>query len=115
YFNALGFDFRVPKGEKHVIEVHAIPKILEKTDLKKFLSDILENLDVPIVEDQINELMSLIACHSSYQSNETLSFRQAKELLLELAQTKNPGICAHGRPTYFRMTHQDMLKKVRRI
>ncbi|MFX0173257.1 MAG: DNA mismatch repair endonuclease MutL [Candidatus Hodarchaeota archaeon] len=115
YFNALGFDFRVPKGEKHVIEVHAIPKILEKTDLKKFLSDILENLDVPIAEDQINELMSLIACHSSYQSNKTLSFRQAKELLLELAQTKNPSICAHGRPTYFRITHQDMLKKVRRI
>jgi len=115
YFNALGFDIRIPKGEKHAIEVHTIPKILGKTDLKKFLTDIFDNIDVPIIEDQVTELLSLIACHSSYQSSEILSFRQAKELLLELAQTENPSICAHGRPTYFRVSHHDMLKKVRRI
>lgn len=115
YFNALGFDIRIPKREKHAIEIHAIPKILGKTDLKKFLTDIFDNIDTPIIEDQITELLSIIACHSSYQSSEILSFRQAKELLLELSQTENPSICAHGRPTYFRVSHHDMLKKVRRI
>ncbi|MFX0184860.1 MAG: DNA mismatch repair endonuclease MutL [Candidatus Hodarchaeota archaeon] len=115
HFNALGFDLRIPKGEKHVIEVHAIPKILINTDLKRLLSDIFDNIDVPIVEDQVTELLSILACHCSYRSNKTLSFRQAKELLLELTQTENPNICAHGRPTYFRITYHDMLKKVKRV
>jgi DNA mismatch repair protein MutL len=115
YFNALGFDIRIPKGESYLIEVHAIPKILMKSDLKKFLTELFDDLDKPIIGDHIKEIISLIACHSAYRAGESLSFHQAKELVLELSKTENPNICAHGRPTHFRITHHDMLKQVKRI
>ena len=115
HLSDLGFDFRIPKGNKREIEVFAIPRILVKTDLKKFLELLLEILPEMVIEDQINEIMSLVACHASYRAGDVLSFQQAKDLLQGLAQTQNPNICAHGRPTYIRIPYQDFLKQVRRI
>jgi DNA mismatch repair protein MutL len=76
---------------------------------------LFDDLDKPIIGDHIKEIISLIACHSAYRAGESLSFHQAKELVLELSKTENPNICAHGRPTHFRITHHDMLKQVKRI
>ncbi|MHA2243760.1 MAG: DNA mismatch repair endonuclease MutL [Candidatus Hodarchaeales archaeon] len=115
FLNNLGFDFRIPKGNKREIEVFAIPRILVKTDLKKFLEELLEALPETVIEDQINEILSLIACYASYRAGEILSFQQTKILLQELVKTQNPKICAHGRPTYIKIPFQDLLKQVRRI
>jgi len=112
--NNLGFDFRIPKGKKNVIEVHAIPQILIKTDLEPFLTELFDRSEI-LIDAEITEILCLIACHSSYRSGDTLSFQQTRDLLADLAQTKNPSICAHGRPTYLRITHQELLKMVKRI
>lgn len=114
FLNNLGFDFRIPKGKKNVVEVHAIPQILIKAELKPFLIELFEKRSDITIEDEMTEILSLIACHSSYRSGDTLSFQQTKKLLADLAQTKNPSICAHGRPTYVRITHQELLKMVKR-
>ncbi len=115
HLNNLGFDFRVAKGDKQKIEVFAIPRILGKTDLKQFLNELLDTLPEKVIGDQINEILSLIACHASYRAGDVLSFQQTKDLLLQLVQTENPNVCAHGRPTYIRIPYQDFLKQVRRI
>lgn len=115
YLNNLGFDIRSPKGNKRQLEVHAIPMVLRNADLKKFLNSLLDTLPKTVIKDQIKEILSLIACHTSYRAGETLSYRQTKDLLQELAQIPNPTICAHGRPTYIRIPYQDLMKQVRRI
>lgn len=115
HLNNLGFDFRIPKGTKREVEVFAIPKMLAKTDLKKFLESLLDTLPKMVIEDQFHEILSLIACHASYRAGEILSFQQTKDLLHELVNIQNPKICAHGRPTYIRIPYQDFLKQVRRI
>lgn len=115
HLNNLGFDFRIPKGSKREIEVNAIPRILAKTNLQKFLISLLDTLPETVIKDQINEILSLIACHASYRAGEILSFQQTKNLLRELAQTQNPKICAHGRPTHIRIPYQKFLKQVGRI
>ncbi|MFX0013547.1 MAG: DNA mismatch repair endonuclease MutL [Promethearchaeota archaeon] len=114
-FNNLGFDFRIPKGNKREIEVFAIPRILAKTDLKKFLGSLLDTIPKTVFEEQINEILNLIACHASYRAGELLSFQQTKDLLHQLVKIDNPQICAHGRPTYIRIAYQEFLKQVRRI
>ncbi|UCE13192.1 MAG: DNA mismatch repair endonuclease MutL [Candidatus Heimdallarchaeota archaeon] len=115
YLNNMGFDIRSPKGNKRQLEVYAIPMVLRNTDLKKFLNSLLETLPKTVIEDQIKELLSLIACHTSYRAGDTLSYRQTKDLLQELAQVPNPTTCAHGRPTYIRVSYQDLMRQVRRI
>ena len=111
----LGFDIRIPKNKDNIIEIHTIPKIIADVDLKGFFDLLSSRIDESIFEDQILKIISVIACHASYRSGDSLSFRQTKELLAKLAKTENPNICAHGRPTFFRITHHEMLKQVRRI
>ena len=111
----LGFDIRIPKNEISFIEVHSIPKIIANVDLKGFFDLLSNRIDESIFEDQTLKIISVIACHASYRSGDILSFRQIKNLLAELSETENPNICAHGRPTFFRITHHEMLKQVRRI
>ncbi|MFW9857034.1 MAG: hypothetical protein ACFFFG_18435, partial [Candidatus Thorarchaeota archaeon] len=113
--SSLGFDLRIPKGTSRLIEVHAIPKLLAKADLQAFLTDLLETEMTQTVQKQLQDVLNLIACHSAHRVGETLSFPQAKRLLSDLAKVENPHICAHGRPTFFRVNHHDMLRKVRRI
>ncbi|MFX0125828.1 MAG: DNA mismatch repair endonuclease MutL [Candidatus Hodarchaeota archaeon] len=113
--STLGFDFRSPKGKKREIEVHAIPSILIKCDLNDFLTSLVDTLPKSAIEDQIKEILSLIACHGSYRAGDLLSFQQTKDLLHELLQTENPNICAHGRPLYFKIPYHDLLKQVQRI
>jgi DNA mismatch repair protein MutL len=115
YLNTLGFDFRSPKGKTREIEVHAIPRILAKCDLKEFLTELVDTLPKTAIEEQIKEILSLIACHGSYRAGDLLSFRQTKDLLQELLKTENPHICAHGRPLYFKIPYHDLLKQVQRI
>ena len=111
----LGFDIRVPKGEDNYLEIHAIPQIIANRDITKFFELLDEKVNLSVYEDEITKILSVVACHASYRSGDTLSFQQTKDLLTQLAKTKNPNICAHGRPTFFRITHQEMLKQVRRI
>ena len=111
----LGFDIRVPKGEDNNLEIHAFPQIIANRDITKFFELLDEKVNLSVYEDEITKILSVVACHASYRSGDTLSFQQTKDLLTQLAKTKNPNICAHGRPTFFRITHQEMLKQVRRI
>jgi DNA mismatch repair protein MutL len=111
----LGFDIRIPKGEEKFLEIHAIPKIIAHKELKGFFDLLNEKVNSSVYDDEITKILSVVACHASYRSGDTLSFQQTKELLTQLARTENPNICAHGRPTFFRITHQEMLKQVRRI
>ncbi len=111
----LGFDIRIPKNYTDVIEVHGIPQILSKTNIEGFFELLSSKIDTSIFKDEITQILSVIACHTSYRSGDQLSFRQTRELLSHLAKTENPHICAHGRPTYFRITHQELLKQARRI
>ena len=111
----LGFDIRIPKNKENIIEIHSIPKIIANIDLKDFFDLLNNRIDESIFEDQVEKTISVIACHASYRSGDSLSFRQTKELLSMLARTENPNICAHGRPTFFRITHHEMLKQVKRI
>jgi DNA mismatch repair protein MutL len=111
----LGIDVRIPKNKDRMVEVHSIPKIIMKREIKPFLESVIENFQSLAINGQIDEVFALIACHSSYRAGDTIAFRQVKEILIELGKTKNPTICAHGRPTYFRITYLEFLKQVRRV
>lgn len=113
--NDLGFDIRIPHSNDREIFIHAIPSILSNQDLRPFLIEFLDTLPEKLIEDQLNTILSIIACHSSYRAGQSISYHQTATLLKELSETENPTICAHGRPTHFRITYKEMLKQIRRI
>jgi DNA mismatch repair protein MutL len=112
---SLGFKLKISKKHNSMIEVYSVPKVIANSDIGSFFELLIAKLDKSVYNDQITQVLSVVACHTSYRSGETLSFKQVQELLTDLSNTENPNICAHGRPTYFRITHRELLKQARRI
>lgn len=55
-----------------------------------------QNVDIP---ECILHNVKTKACHTSIRFGDILSRKRCKRLVVELAETKSPFICAHGRPT----------------
>lgn len=111
--NKIGFDIRLPKDKKAIL-VKSIPNLYVNLDIKAVIEHLLDNnADEEIKE--IDDLLNSMACRSSYMAGDTLNMRQITDLLKNLSFTKNPTICAHGRPTFIRVPYSDFLKQVKRI
>ncbi len=67
------------------------------------------------IETKRDEILQLIACHSSIRAGEKLSISRMKRLISEMHELDNPFNCAHGRPTIIKMTDRDLEKMFKRI
>ncbi|SEK26278.1 DNA mismatch repair protein MutL [Carnobacterium iners] len=57
----------------------------------------------------------MMSCKGSIKANHHLNDAEARSLLNDLAKTKNPYNCPHGRPVLIRFTNNDMEKMFKRI
>ena len=58
------------------------------------------------------ELAIMMSCKRSIKANHALDDYSARDLLVQLAQCKNPYNCPHGRPVLVNFTKSDMEKNV---
>ncbi|KGR72326.1 DNA mismatch repair endonuclease MutL [Streptococcus phocae subsp. salmonis] len=61
------------------------------------------------------ELAIMMSCKRSIKANHRLDDYSARNLLMQLAQCKNPYNCPHGRPVLINFSKADMEKMFRRI
>lgn len=61
------------------------------------------------------ETAIMMSCKRSIKANHYLSDAEAIQLLNDLAQTKNPFNCPHGRPVLIHLSNKDMEKMFKRI
>ena len=61
------------------------------------------------------ELAIMMSCKRSIKANHSLDDYSARNLLVQLAQCKNPYNCPHGRPVLVNFSKSDMEKMFRRI
>lgn len=84
-------------------------------------SGVYEMCDMLLLTDQVSikkyraELAIMMSCKRSIKANHTLDDYSARDLLVQLAQCKNPYNCPHGRPVLVNFTKSDMEKMFRRI
>ena len=57
----------------------------------------------------------MMSCKRSIKANHYLPDYEARQLLADLAQTKNPYNCPHGRPVLVHFSNVDMEKMFKRI
>lgn len=96
------------------IIIREIPSLLGKVDIQVLINNIAEEIlewgkDLSF-EDKINSIIATIACHSSIRAGFDMSSIEANELLRQMEQTPNSGQCSHGRPTYIKLTLNDLEK-----
>jgi len=112
----LGFEIEPFGGKSFALK--AIPQILPKRDLARLVIDVAMELErigrSGQLQESIDEVLILIACHGVIRANQVLSQPEMKALLLELDQVDFKANCPHGRPVLQRLTLSEIERLFRR-
>ena len=65
--------------------------------------------------DYRDNLAKSISCKGSIKANKHLSRQEIDKLVSDLAKTKFPFTCPHGRPTITLLTHYEIEKMFKRV
>jgi len=105
-FQKLGFELNRLAPEK--LAIRAVPSLLKDSNVEQLvrdvLSDLLEHGSSQRIEEEINEILSTMACHGSVRANHRLSIPEMNALLRDMERTERSGQCNHGRPTWTQMS-----------
>ncbi|MGI8944575.1 MAG: DNA mismatch repair endonuclease MutL, partial [Qipengyuania sp.] len=98
----------------HAMLVRALPHALGNADTEKLLRDIdddlVKNGDVLLLGEKLDLVLATIACHGSVRAGRTLRVEEMNALLREMERTPRSGQCNHGRPTWVKLSLDDVEK-----
>ena len=96
------------------VMVREVPALLAKADWKQLVKDLatdIQDIDPASgLSEQINEILSLLACRNSIRAGRQLSREEMNALLRQMEACSVSGQCNHGRPTYVRLQKNDIEK-----
>ena len=109
-FAALGFV--VTRLAPNQLALRAVPSLLAGRDpasvVRDVLSDLVETGHSRRVEESINHLLGTMACHAAVRAQRTLTLPEMNALLREMERTERADQCNHGRPTWVRLSLNDL-------
>ena len=105
-FNKLGFELSRLSPEQ--ITIRAVPSLLKNSNIEQLvrdvLSDLLEHGSSERIQQEMNEILSTMACHGSVRANHRLTVLEMNALLRDMERTERSGQCNHGRPTWTQLS-----------
>ncbi len=111
-FQGLGLTLDVA-GEESLL-VRQIPVTLRDSDVEALVRDVLSDLveygSSDRIEAHMDEILSTMACHGSVRANRRLTIPEMNALLRDMEETERAGQCNHGRPTWTRLTLEELDK-----
>jgi DNA mismatch repair protein MutL len=94
------------------IAVSETPAILGKVNAAKLLKDLADDLaaydEGLSLKERIDEVLATMACHGSVRAGRQLSGEEMNYLLREMERTPRSGQCNHGRPTFVKLSLNDI-------
>ena len=111
-----GFELEPFGGTTYLLK--AVPALLAKSDYKKLLYDIIDRFESDqnvTIEQKIDQVLMLMACHTAIRAHQRLQDSQIIALLKQMDELDLPYTCPHGRPTVIKISLDDLEKKFGRI
>ena len=101
-------------GDDAVV-VRELPALLgAKVDIARLIRDVAADLvaeGAPLsIPERIHQVLATIACHHSVRAGRRLKREEMDALLREMERTPRSGQCNHGRPTWVRLSLDDIEK-----
>ncbi|WP_284125377.1 DNA mismatch repair endonuclease MutL [Parerythrobacter aestuarii] len=94
--------------------VRSLPHALAGSDPHKLLQDIADDLakhgDALWLEEKLDLVLGTMACHGSVRAGRVLRVDEMNALLREMERTPRSGQCNHGRPTWVKLSMEDVEK-----
>jgi len=106
---ALGFDLEAFGGA--TVNVRAVPAILEGRDPAPALEAILREgieTEATAAGSVRDRLAASLACHSAVRAGQPLTVPAMTAIVRDLARTRHPTLCPHGRPTTVRIPKDEV-------
>ncbi|MCP1726209.1 DNA mismatch repair protein MutL [Natronospira proteinivora] len=111
-FAGLGLEVSRVGPEK--LMIRQVPVHLRGSDPIQLLRDLLSDLSVhgrtARLRESVDEVLSTMACHGSVRANRRLTVEEMNTLLRDMERTDRSGQCNHGRPTWFRLSMDELDK-----
>ena len=94
--------------------VRSLPHALAGSDPHRLLQDIADDLakhgDALWLEEKLDLVLGTMACHGSVRAGRPLRVEEMNALLREMERTPRSGQCNHGRPTWVKLSMDDVEK-----
>jgi DNA mismatch repair protein MutL len=104
----------IEKFGTNEIAVQETPAILGDFNITKTIKDLAEEAEefsrTESLEDKLNHFIKTYACHTSIRAGKKLSLEEMNSLLRQMEDTPNSGQCNHGRPTFVKLSLNDLEK-----
>ena len=94
--------------------VRSLPHAIARTDPDKLLRDIDDDLalngEALLLGEKLDLVLATMACHGSVRAGRVLRVDEMNALLREMERTPRSGQCNHGRPTWVKLSMEDVEK-----
>ncbi|WP_416831754.1 MAG: DNA mismatch repair endonuclease MutL [Erythrobacter sp.] len=99
--------------------VRAVPSAIAKADTNKLLRDLADDIAKHgkqedsgslLLAERLEYVLATMACHGSVRAGRALSVAEMNALLREMEATPRTGQCNHGRPTWVKLSMEDVEK-----
>jgi len=108
------FGLAVERFGPSAMLVRAVPHALAKSDPAALLRDLADDIathgQALLLEERIEHVLATMACHGSVRAGRVLSVAEMNALLREMERTPRSGQCNHGRPTWVKLSMEDVEK-----
>jgi DNA mismatch repair protein MutL len=112
----LGFELEHFGGNTFLLR--SVPSVLGDVDWVEFILDLMPALEKGIklnIEQTMDDLLIVMACHGAIRARQTLSQSEISFLLKELDNLDLPTNCPHGRPVFKKIGYVEIEKMFKRV
>ncbi len=98
------------------LRVTAVPAFIRPADTSRYVSQLLADLDAGQAPGSTTRerAAASLACQAAIKKNRPLTRAEAEHLLDQLAATREPHRCPHGRPILLRLPHDEIERRIGR-
>ena len=108
------FGFEVEGFGGRSFSVKAVPALVVDVDVERLIRDLAAELNEigrsGQLNDEIERVLAVLACHSMVRANQALSQSEMQQLLKDLSGIDFGSCCPHGRPVMHRLSKRDIEK-----
>ena len=113
------FGLQVERFGPAAMLVRAVPASIAKADTAKLLQDLADDIAKHgkqedsgslLLAERLEYVLATMACHGSVRAGRVLSVAEMNALLREMEATPRSGQCNHGRPTWVKLSMEDVEK-----